>query len=80
MAQVQKQLIASQKFLVGLQSLPQDAEVRGKQLVRLMDVLRKARLTLEQSGAVLAALDSDLWDFPRFSAAFQPGARFSAAM
>ena len=62
MAQVQKQLIASQKFLAGLLALPQYAELRGKQLERLMAVIRKVRLTVEQSGLLLAAMDSNLWD------------------
>ena len=42
-------------------SLSQYAELRGKQLERLTAVIRKSRLTLEQSGAVLTALDSNLW-------------------
>ena len=62
MAQVQKQLIASQKFLVGLVSLPQYGELRGKQLERLMAVTRKAKLTIEQSAGVLASVDSTVWD------------------
>lgn len=62
MAQVQKQLIASQKFLVGLFSLPQYGELRGKQLERLMAVTRKAKLTIEQSAGVLASVDSTVWD------------------
>ena len=62
MAQVQKQLIASQKFLVGLISLPQYGELRGKQLERLMALTRKAKLTIEQSSGVLASLDATLWD------------------
>eukprot|EP00435_Cladocopium_sp_Y103_P038173 s339_g10.t1 len=62
MAQVQKQLIASQKFLVGLVSLPQYEELRLKQLQRLMAVTRKAKLTIEQAAGVLASLDLTLWD------------------
>ena len=62
MAQVQKQLIASQKFLSGLLALPQYGELRTKQLERLLAVIRKVRLTVEQSGLLLAAVDSSLWD------------------
>lgn len=62
MAQVQKQLLASQKKIVGLVSLPHYGELRSKQLARLMDVIGKSRLTLEESASVLASLDCSLWD------------------
>eukprot|EP00435_Cladocopium_sp_Y103_P055418 s36_g18.t1 len=62
MAQVQKQLIASQKFLVGLTALPQYGEHRGKQLERLLTLIGKSQLSLEQSGAAMDSLDPTIWD------------------
>ena len=62
MAQIAKQVVASQNFLEGLLSLPHYAELRLKQLERLLALISKASLTLEQSGPIISSLDSRIWD------------------
>ena len=62
MAQVVKHVISSQNFLAGLLSLPHYAELRVKQLDRLLSIFRGTKLTLEQAGTVLNVLDERLWD------------------
>ena len=62
MAQIAKQVVASQFFLEGLLSLPHYAELRLKQLERLLALISKASLTLEQSGPIISSLDSRIWD------------------
>ena len=42
--------------------MPHYGELRQKQLVRLLDLISKVSLTLEQSGSILASLDSRIWD------------------
>ena len=54
--------MAAQIFLEGLFTLPHYGELRQKQLVRLLDLISKVSLTLEQSGSILASLDSRIWD------------------
>ena len=62
MAQVGKQVVASQFFLNGLLSLPHFPELRLKQLERLLALISKSSLTLEQSGPIISSLDSRIWD------------------
>ena len=62
MAQVGKQVVASQNFLNGLLSLPHFPELRLKQLERLLALISKSSLTLEQSGPIISSLDSRIWD------------------
>jgi hypothetical protein len=62
MAQVEKQILSSQKFLAGLTSLPHFAELRRKQALRLATVIRKNTVTVEQSGSIVNCLDGSIWD------------------
>ena len=62
MAQIEKQIVSSQKFLNGLASLPHFAELRRKQALRLVTIIRKTSVTVEQSGSILQCLDSSVWD------------------
>ena len=62
MAQVGKQVVASQNFLNGLLSLPHYGELRLKQLERLLALISKSSLTLDQSGPIISSLDSRIWD------------------
>ena len=62
MAQVQKQIVSSQKFLAGLTSLAHYAELRRKQADRLESLIRKNVVTVEQSGSILQCLDDSVWD------------------
>lgn len=62
MAQVVKQVISSQNFLSGLLPLPQFAELRAKQVERLLVIFRSSKLSLDQAGPVLKVLDEKIWD------------------
>ena len=62
MAQILKQVTSSQNFLSGLISLPHFAALRAKQLDRLLGIFRGTKLSVEQAGLVLNALDERLWD------------------
>ena len=62
MAQVVKQVISSQNFLSGLLALPQYAELRAKQVERLLVIFRGSKLSLDQAGPVLKVLDERIWD------------------
>ena len=59
---VTKQLLASQKFLVGLRSLPSYGEIEGKQAIGLLQVIDKGgNLSSDQAASVLQSLDEQVW-------------------
>ena len=53
MAQIEKQVVSSQKFLNGWTSLLHFAELRRKQALRLETIIRKSTVTVEQSGSII---------------------------
>ena len=61
-AQLERQLKAAQKFLVGVQSLPHYLEIRRKQLTELQRFVGKANLlSTDASGRLLEILNAELW-------------------
>ena len=59
---VTKQLLASQKFLIGLRSLPSYGEIEGKQAIGLLQVIDKGgNLSSDQAASVLQSLDEQVW-------------------
>ena len=63
MAQVQKQLVASQKFLSGLRSLPHCPELRNKQLGAILKATETAQPWSTDQGATrLSVLEPELWE------------------
>eukprot|EP00438_Fugacium_kawagutii_P006671 Skav225123 [mRNA] locus=scaffold1239:313913:321795:+ [translate_table: standard] len=61
MAQVQKQLAASQQFLSGLRDLPRFNELCASQVTRLVSVIQKNGLTTAEAAHCLDSLKEDLW-------------------
>ena len=61
MAQVEKQIVAAQKFLQNVVALPTFDDLRGKQLKRLIAFLGKNVLSVEQSAALMPILDCNVW-------------------
>ena len=63
MAQVEKQLKASQKFLTGLKGLPNFASVRDRQLQQVFSALDKSALFgTEKASEIFDLLDDSIWD------------------
>eukprot|EP00438_Fugacium_kawagutii_P026427 Skav217647 [mRNA] locus=scaffold41:144221:145060:+ [translate_table: standard] len=62
MAQVHKQIAASQHFLNGLRSLPHFNELCGKQLTRLVSLIERQSLSLAEAASCVESLRDDLWD------------------
>ena len=63
MAQVEKQLKASQKFLTGLKGLPNFASVRERQLQQVCIALDKSPLFgTEKASEIFDLLDEGIWD------------------
>ena len=63
MAQLEKQIEASQKFLLGLVGLPNFAPVRERQLSQILVVVEKSPFfSTEKGGEILDLLDSRIWD------------------
>ena len=63
MAQVEKQLKASQKFLKGLKGLPNFASVRERQLQQVFTALDKSPLFgTEKASEIFDLLDEGIWD------------------
>ena len=61
-AQLERQLKAAQKFLLGAQSLPNYLDIRRKQLTELQRFLGKANaLPTDASGRLLEELNAELW-------------------
>ena len=61
-AQLERQLKAAQKFLLGVQSLPNYLDIRRKQLTELQRFLGKANaLPTDASGRLLEELNAELW-------------------
>ena len=56
MAQVFKEVVASQKFLSGLRGLSHYVELQRKQLERLRPIINKNQLSVDMAGRVVAAL------------------------
>ena len=62
MAQLEKQIKASQKFLCGLLGLPNFGTVRERQLSQILVVLEKSPASgTEKAGEILDLLDSRIW-------------------
>ena len=61
MAQVEKQIVAAQKFLQNVVALPSFSDLLSKQMQRLQTLLGKTLLSVEQSAALMDVLDSDVW-------------------
>lgn len=61
MAQVQKQIAASQQFLAGLSALPHFNTLCAGQATRLVNVISKNGLTVEEAASCLGSLKEDLW-------------------
>ena len=62
MAQVEKQVSASQNFLSGLTELPNYGDLRQQQLERLLGAIQGVSLNCEQAGSLLAKFQANLWD------------------
>ena len=63
MAQIIRQLQATQKFLAGLKQLPTFKEVRDKQLVQLKAVIAKSvGLSTEKVAGIISTFDESLWE------------------
>ena len=63
MAQVEKQIKSSQKFLLGLLRLPNFTAVRERQLSQILVVVEKSpAYSTEKAGEILDLLDSSIWD------------------
>ena len=62
MAQVLKEVVASQKFLSGLRGLSHYVELQRKQLERLRPIINKSSVSVDMAGRVVAALSEELWD------------------
>ena len=62
MGKIEKTLIAAQKFLAGLRSLPHFADLRRKQVDSISAVLQKSDLlSTEVGGKCVSILDSGIW-------------------
>ena len=59
---VTKELLASQKFLAGLQSLPSYGDTEGKQAMVLLQV--NDNLSSDQAAGILQLLDEQIWSEP----------------
>ena len=60
--QLERQLKAAQKFLIGVQSLPNFLEIRRKQLTELLRCSGKVNvLSIDASGRLLEAVNEALW-------------------
>ena len=60
MAQVLKEIISSQKFLHGVQTLPHYDELQRKQLERLKPIVQKHVISVEMAGRIMESF-SDVW-------------------
>ena len=59
---VTKQLLASQKFLAGLRSLPSYGDIEGKQAIGLLQVIDKGgNLSSVQAAGILQLLEAQIW-------------------
>ena len=61
MAQVDTRLVAAQKFLVGLKSLPNFADLRQRHFDKLLALIRSKTLSFEQAAMCLLKISEDLW-------------------
>ena len=61
MAQVEKQIVAAQKFLCNVTALPTFGDLRRKQSQRLITMLGKTLLSVEQSASLMSVLDPNIW-------------------
>ena len=61
MAQVEKQILAAQKFLTGLRGLESIHGLCQKQADRIVNVIQGQKLSLEDAGKALDILRSDIW-------------------
>ena len=62
MARFEKQLVASQKFLVGLRSLPQYDDLCEKQLGSVLKALNAVPcLTTSKVADMLSIIDAEIW-------------------
>eukprot|EP00435_Cladocopium_sp_Y103_P048190 s391_g14.t1 len=61
MAQVLKELVATQKFLNGVRNLPHFEELQRKQVARLKPIVEKNVISVEMAGRILEALSPDVW-------------------
>ena len=63
MAQLEKQVKASQKFLLGLLALPNFKTARERQLNQILALLEKCpAYSAEKAGEILDLLDPSIWD------------------
>jgi hypothetical protein len=62
MAQVLKEVVASQKFLSGLRGLAHYVELQRKQLDRLRPIINKSYMSVDMAGRVVAALLEEIVD------------------
>ena len=61
MAQVEKQILAAQKFLTGLHGLESIQGLRQKQADRIVNVIQGQKLSLEDAGKALDSVRSEIW-------------------
>ena len=61
MAQVEKQIVAAQNFLCNVTALPTFGDLRRKQSQRLITMLGKTLLSVEQSASLMSVLDPNIW-------------------
>ena len=62
MAQVLKEVVASQKFLSGLRTLSHYVELQRKQLERLRPIVNKSFMSVDVASKVVDSLSEEIWD------------------
>lgn len=61
MAQLTQQVVAAERFLLGLRSLPKYEELRSKQIERLLNLIPKQAVSLSEAGSLVSSLRADIW-------------------